>query len=71
MVAPGSLEEVLRELAKRFPRFANDCLIDSGTHWELNRHCIASIEGTRFVNDPECVLRDGDALLILSADAGG
>lgn len=37
----------------------------------LAHHWRASINGRRFVDDPETALKDGDAIVIVSALAGG
>jgi molybdopterin converting factor small subunit len=37
----------------------------------LSEHFRLSLNGRRFVSDPERRLREGDRLLILSAEAGG
>jgi molybdopterin converting factor small subunit len=66
-VRSGRLGEVLAELAERFPRLAADCFPD-GT---LGHNTMANLNGQRFVVDPATPLVPGDALLLLSADAGG
>lgn len=63
----ATLGDALRELARRFPEFARDCLQEG----ELSRQCIANLDGARFVRDRATPLADGRVLLILSADAGG
>lgn len=66
--AEGSrLDEVLVDLAKRFPLLAGECVVDG----RLQSGTIANLNGQRFVSDPATPLADGDRLLILSADAGG
>ena len=67
-VRGGTLGEVLRELAERFPRFAVDCLTPTG---QLNDAMIANIDGERFTRDPKTSLTGARSLIILSADAGG
>jgi molybdopterin converting factor small subunit len=62
-----TLEQVLAELGRRFPPFANDC--SQGGH--LAPGYAANLAGERFISDPDTPLHDGDELLILSADAGG
>jgi hypothetical protein len=37
----------------------------------LSPHYLLSLDGERFVTDPQHELRPGDRLLLLSADAGG
>ena len=63
------LDEVLADLARRFPRLAEECFRqrDGG----LKSGTLVNLNGRRFVTDPATVLAPGDALLILSADAGG
>lgn len=62
-----TLEQVLSELGRRFPAFADDCL--RADH--LMPGYAANLGGERFLSDPATVLHNGDELLILSADAGG
>jgi len=61
------LDEVLADLASRFPLLARDCF-DNG---QLRSGTLANLNGQRFIADPATALAPGDALLILSADAGG
>ena len=61
------LGDVIQELRSRFPELAAECF--SGNR--PRDGYTANIGGTRFVSDPATPLADGDALLILSADAGG
>jgi len=68
-----NLGQVLRGIGARFPRFRKTCLA-AGTHDDggsLSFGYCANLNGDRFVSDPQTTLRDGDTLLILSADAGG
>jgi sulfur-carrier protein len=62
------LDEVVADLARRFPRLAEECFCDDG---RLKSGTLANLNGRRFVTDPATALSPGDALLILSADAGG
>jgi molybdopterin converting factor small subunit len=65
---PGDrLGTVLRSLEKCFPALATDCLASG----RLRPGFAANLNGERFVSDPDTPLRDGDTLLIMSADAGG
>jgi sulfur-carrier protein len=64
---PLTLECALAELGRRFPEFGTDCLADN----RLKPEYLANMDGRRFVHDPRTPLRDGDCLLIMSADAGG
>ena len=61
------LAGVLADLAVRFPGLAESCF--DGPH--LRPGYVANVNGDQFVSDPHTLLRAGDALLILSADAGG
>jgi molybdopterin converting factor small subunit len=61
------LDEVLSDLARRFPRLAEGCIL----HGVLRPGYLANLNGQRFVSDPSTPLASGDSLLILSADAGG
>jgi molybdopterin converting factor small subunit len=63
------LDEVVAELARRFPRLAEECL--DPARGRLQPGTLANLNGQRFVTDPATALAPGDALLILSADAGG
>jgi molybdopterin converting factor small subunit len=63
----STLGEMLALLALRFPRFAESCVRDG----ELAQGYVANLNGRAFITDPATVLSDGDAVLILSADAGG
>jgi molybdopterin converting factor small subunit len=62
-----ALGEVLARLAEQYPDFAADCIRSN----RLAPGYVANLRGERFVSDPATILGDGDALLILSADAGG
>ncbi len=61
------LDEVLAALVRRFPRLAGECIADG----RLAPGYLANLNGRRFVTDPATALAPGDALLILSTDAGG
>jgi len=62
-----ALEAVYGELARRFPQLGRDCF-EAG---RLRTGFAANLNGERFVSDGQTRLRDGDSLLIMSADAGG
>ncbi|MEQ1825727.1 MAG: hypothetical protein ABL921_07260 [Pirellula sp.] len=67
-VADGStLGEVFLDLARRFPELGQACM--EGRN--LKAGYIANLRGERFVTDPAMRLRPGDAILLLSLDAGG
>jgi len=61
------LDDVLLELVRRYPRLADECIAAG----RLQQGYLANLNGRRFVTDPATPLAPGDALLILSADAGG
>ena len=62
-----SLGEVLEDLGRRYPGWANECL----TGGRLTGAYLANLNGTQFVTDPRTQLHHGDCLLILAADVGG
>jgi hypothetical protein len=62
-----TLREALIGLAKKFPALGQECICDG----QLAPSCTANLGGERFISDPDDLLTDGSALLILSADAGG
>lgn len=62
-----SLGDLLTQLAVRFPGLADSCLRGN----ELAAGYTANINGDRFTRDATTLLSDGDAVLILSVDAGG
>lgn len=61
------LSDVLNQLRLRFPALAEHC-VDGD---RLRRGYTANLNGQRFVSDPDTFLQDGDALLLMSNDAGG
>lgn len=61
------LGDVLAELSCRFPLLAETC-IDGRT---LRSGYTINLNGQRFVSDPELPLSEGDAVMLLSIDAGG
>jgi molybdopterin converting factor small subunit len=61
------LTEVLAQLAARLPALGRDLLAAGRLHESL----AANLDGSRFISDPATLIRDGQCLLILSADAGG
>ncbi|MBI1902613.1 MAG: MoaD/ThiS family protein [Planctomycetia bacterium] len=71
-VCPGErLGDVLRDLAGRFPAFAETCLDLGSSGSRLRAGFVANVNGERFLSDPAATLKPGDSLLILGADAGG
>jgi molybdopterin converting factor small subunit len=67
---PGSdarFGDALRALAARLPALAQELVVGGRLHESLT----ANLDGARFVSDPATPIRDGQCLLILSADAGG
>lgn len=62
-----TVENVLSQLAARFPSLGRDCLDRN----ELREGFAANVQGERFVRHKEEILRAGETLLIFSADAGG
>jgi len=61
------LADVLHDLSARFPLLA-ECCIEGG---RLKPGYVASLGDRKFVTDPQTQLMPGEAVLILSADAGG
>lgn len=66
-VAAATVREALRELVKECPTLvelvgADEC---------LGKQFLLSIDGREFVADLDRPLRDGERLLLLTADAGG
>jgi molybdopterin converting factor small subunit len=65
-VEADTLGRLLGTLAARMPGLAELIVVD-----RLHPSMAASLNGDRFISDPETPLRDEDCVLILSADAGG
>jgi len=64
---PDTLGQALGMLGARLPGLAASCFVDG----RLKVGYLANLNGERFTTDPTAALRPGDAVLILSADAGG
>ncbi len=67
VVNGSTLGDVLLNLAMRFPKLGEACM--DGRN--LKPGYIANLRGERFVSDPATDLMDGDAILLMSLDAGG
>jgi molybdopterin converting factor small subunit len=65
-VQADTLGGLLGTLASQMPGLA-ELIVDDRLHPSL----AASLNGDRFISDPETPLRDEDCVLILSSDAGG
>lgn len=65
-VDAATLGQLLSALAARLPPFRD--LIKGD---RLHPSVAANLNGDRFVSDPRTALRDGDSVLVLSADVGG
>ena len=61
------LADVLAAVAQAAPQLDGSWVSGGRLHASL----AANIDGQRFVSDPATPIRDGQSLLILSADAGG
>ena len=66
-VQADSLSEVFESLSRELPDFSHACLKNK----RLQPGYLANINGQSFTSDPATKLKDGDCILILSADAGG
>jgi molybdopterin converting factor small subunit len=64
----ATLAEVLRLVGDAAPALGDNELIVNG---RLHASLAANLDGQRFISDPATPIRDGQCLLILSADAGG
>jgi len=62
-----TLGQLLATLEDRFPSLGQ--LVQQSGH--LRSPFLASINGERFISDPETKLAQADCVLILSAEAGG
>jgi sulfur-carrier protein len=65
--ADARLAEVLGALARSLPDFGREWIVAGKLHPTL----AANLDAVHFVSDPATPIRDGQCLLILSADAGG
>lgn len=66
-VEASDVGTVLLAVAERIPTFADACLREG----KLRPEFLLSINGRQFTSRGETPLSDGDAVLIVSADAGG
>jgi molybdopterin converting factor small subunit len=66
-VEAGSLGDAIRALARACPGVVPEVVADG----RLTDAYLASLNGDRFVKNPELRLAKGDTLLILGAQAGG
>lgn len=62
-----TIEQAISQLSSEFPELATTCFQDGS----LKPGWLFSINGRVFTSEPTDALADGDALLLLSADAGG
>jgi molybdopterin converting factor small subunit len=62
-----SIGQALREVARTCPGLNDSVLQDGGIQPAYK----LSLNGDRFVSDPQTPLTEGDTLLLLSADVGG
>jgi molybdopterin converting factor small subunit len=67
LLEAATVGEALAGLARQCPALEGSVIRGSGVlpSFRLN------LNGDRFVTDPETPLADGDALLLMAADAGG
>ncbi len=61
------IHDVILAVARKHPEFQRNCMAGD----RLNQHLTVNLNGTRFYQTENGTARDGDALLILSMDAGG
>lgn len=66
-VDAGSVGTALESLALACPSLAGTIVLGNAIHPAFR----LSLNGERFVSDPETMLAEGDCLLLLSADVGG
>jgi molybdopterin converting factor small subunit len=66
-VEAATLGDALRALAFACPALDGPVVVGRGLHAAFR----LSLNGERFLDDPEAPLADGDCLLLLAADAGG
>jgi len=67
VVEGSTLGDILRELSQRFPALGETCIAGRG----LRAGFMANLRGDQFVTDPDICLQEGDAVMLLSVDAGG
>jgi len=63
----ATVGEALVGLGRIYPALARSVVMGEGVHPAYR----LSLNGDRFVTDPQTPLADGDALLLLAADVGG
>jgi molybdopterin converting factor small subunit len=67
-----SLADLVASLAESLPGLQPDCIIlNSQGVWEFTPHVVGNLNGERFIRQGNEVFREGDRLLVLSADVGG
>lgn len=62
-----TLGEVFDHLTRLYPNFADACLSERN----LKPGFLVNINGETFMHSPQHILKEGDAILFLSSDAGG
>ena len=63
----SSVGQALEHLARECPALAGTVILEAKVHPAFS----LSLNGERFVHDPETPLRADDCLLLISADVGG
>ncbi len=66
-VAAGTVRDLLAGIARACPALSGLTRADG----RLSPHYLLSLDGQRFLQEPDEPLRPGDRVLLLSADAGG
>jgi molybdopterin converting factor small subunit len=67
-VAHTTLGKLIDRVGHAVPNLGDSQIARQGV---LHESLVANLDGDRFISDPDTPIRDGQCLLILSADAGG
>ncbi|MGE3317014.1 MAG: MoaD/ThiS family protein [Planctomycetaceae bacterium] len=66
-VEAATLGDAIERIREELPQLASICFADR----TLSAGYLANVNGKQFTRDPECPLKPGDSVLILSNDMGG
>lgn len=61
------LDHLLDRLVAEHPALAGECIVDGA----VGPACVANVDGEIFITSPSSPIREGQTLMLLSADAGG